>query len=166
MATTSKRKTRKKQKSAIKNHYNGLQEILTLYPAAFWTDIRVLVDQSADTPSLANVKPISDRHKIRWSHCCHAAHLVWLQIYRGSVDEGQVFNDSTWLPRTVQEALDILSLKWPCTLQAAKQAYRNGIRNAHPDTGGDKALAQAFNDAWQIVRTYIEAIEAVQGGVK
>jgi curved DNA-binding protein CbpA len=60
-------------------------------------------------------------------------------------------------PFHLREHLDVLGLKWPCTLEEVKKAYWAGAMKHHPDRGG-KA------DDFVKLKTASEALKAALGG--
>ena len=50
----------------------------------------------------------------------------------------QRYGDVTLINLTDDEALQLLQLDWPCSLQELKKAFRKQSLKHHPDRGGDK----------------------------
>lgn len=143
----------------IKIASNNLYELLLIYPKPFWEDIALLVKSNSKTPTIWDVKPISQRHRVKWSHANHAAHIVWLKIHGKSLKPSPMP-----MPKSLAEALEVLELKHPCSLQEAKNAYKKRIRLVHPDQGGNQDEAKAVNRTWELVRNYLEAYSVIQKG--
>ncbi len=54
------------------------------------------------------------------------------------------------------EALEVLGLEPPVTLDEAREAYRRRALERHPDRGGSHEEMLAVNEAWETVRRALE----------
>lgn len=53
--------------------------------------------------------------------------------------------------QTVEEALVVLGLKYPCSVEEIKQAYRQMAKTHHPDHGGDQITFMRVQTAYQMI---------------
>lgn len=110
-------------------------------------------------PWKAGQNGIANQDKLR------AYYLDWTNL--NATDESQVeaLLDSFWagfsgLPNhtpdhtmPLQQALDILNLNMPFSLQQLKQQYRKMLHQHHPDKGGNSSHTVALHDAYERLKT-------------
>lgn len=63
------------------------------------------------------------------------------------------------VPNPAKDALQVMELTWPVTLESLKARYKELCKIHHPDTnGGDKASEERFKRIGQAYRTLMESL--------
>lgn len=94
-------------------------------------------------------------------------HLLNEQIFKDHFDilsqktkyKNHKIQNKPAIPREIQQALNLLALSWPLSLQTLKKRYTHLARQYHPDiNGGNIKLAEQFkqiNAAYSQLRTHL-----------
>ena len=82
-------------------------------------------------------------------------------LKRGLVLASRVFTGiPSWARQDTPRAVAALGLKMPCTEEDLKSAYRQKVKQLHPDHGGDQRrfllLQSQFEEALDIVRAQLQ----------